>query len=504
MRFAFSSCLVLALLGCGAGGQPPAQAPAKAAAGADVQVERVAPPSASQAKDATRLGLSILLGPEGDPAIFRDQRRLTLGRGTARVSLRGVPSDLDTGQVAVRSLTAGAKLELVEFRAYTGALTPRGLLEPYLGREVVAYVWDDPSKRDVAHRATLLGLSNDGPIVAIDKETRVLSFGRVAVPKLPDNVRAEPTVELLLASDREVQDVELTYGSKQLKGAMVYQVVRAPGAATALLVGLVGLLNENETPIPDAMVSLTSEPTVPTQFGTPGKDSDSITTFVRMPAAVALGGGEKAMVRLFGPAEAALTRKVVLEGPGFPVDGGPEEYGNTSVRAVLDAALTLGAVLSPSGMIPGTAHLFERAGTEPPRAYGTAGARPLPGARGLRMDLGSEDKYPTKRRMLGKKNLGRCTFETSWDVSVSNPTEEPLPIEDVEPVSGKYEVLDSSIPASAKEHDHFAFAFTVPPTGEAHVKFRVRTSSCVTVRRRYWGPSFGKSSSWASPTKGGS
>ncbi len=503
MRFVLSCCAaVLAVVGCG-GATPAPSAPAKVAAGPDVQVERVSPASGAQAKDATRLGLSILVAPEGEPAIFRDQRHLTLGRGTARVSLRGVPSDLDSGQVTVRSLTTGAKLETVEVRAYAGALTPRGLLEPYLGREVVAYLWDDPAKRDVARRGTLVGLSPDGPIVAIDNETRVVSFGRVAVSKLPDNVRVEPTVELLLTSDREVQDVELTYGTKQLKGAMVYQVVRAPGAATALLLGSVGLLNENETPIPDAMVSLTSDTTAPTQFGTPGKETDSLTTFVRMPAPVALGGGEKAMVRLFGPTEAGLTRKVVLEGPGFPVDGGPEEYGNASVRAVLDATLAGAAVLSPSGMIPGTAHLFERAGTEPPRAYGTAGARPLPGARGLRVDLGSEDKYPTKRRMLAKKNLGRCTFETSWDVSVQNPTEEPLPIEDVEPVSGKYEVLDSSIPPSAKEHDHFAFAFTVPPTGETHVKFRVRTSSCVTVRRRYWGPSFGKPS-WSSPSKSGS
>jgi hypothetical protein len=501
MRYSGQLLVSLLLLACGGGAQPAARVPsgAKGAAGPDVQVERV-PASTSAKTDATRLGLAILVGPENEPSIFRDQRRLTLGRGAVRVNLRGVPSDLDTGQVTVRSLTAGAKLELVEFRAYTAALTPRGLLEPYLGKEVTAYLWDEPSKRDVARQATLLGLSPEGPIVAIDNETRALSFGRVAVPKLPDSARAEPTVELLLSSDRDVQDVELTYGSKQLKGAMVYQVVRAPGAAAAQLVGLVGLLNENETPVPEAMVSLTSESTAPTQFGTPGKEADSLTTFVRMPTAVALGGGEKAMVRLFGPTEATLARKVVLEGPGFPVDGGPEEYGNTSVRAVLDAAVA--SVLSPSGMIPGTAHLFERIGTEPPRAYGTAGARPLPGARGLRVDLGSEDKYPTKRRMLSKKNLGRCTFETSWDVTVSNPTEEALPIEDVEPVSGKYEVLDSSTPAIAKERDHFAFAVTVPATGEVHIKFRVRTSSCVTVRRRYWQPSFGKP--WGSPSKSGS
>jgi hypothetical protein len=297
-----------------------------------------------------------------------------LGRGTARV-LREVPPDLAIGQVTVRTLTDGAKVELVESRVYTGALTPRTLLQPYVGRDVVAYVWDDPSKRDVARPATLLGLSDDGPIIAIDKETRVLSFGRIAVPKLPDNVRAEPTLELLLSSDREVEDVEITYGSKLLRGSMVYQVVRAPGAATAQLAGLVSLSNGSETPVSDAMLSLTSESTTPVQFGAPGKESDSLTTFVRMPAALTLGGGENVVVRIFGP------RRTTSRSPSRCR---PRERRASSSacarRAVSPLGATTGDRPSPAGVTRGAvresaAYDWRRRGDAPLRGDVRCGER---------------------------------------------------------------------------------------------------------------------------------
>jgi hypothetical protein len=76
------------LVACGCGGAPPAPATAKASGGPDVRVEQVSTAAAPKSPNATRVGLSALVGPEGDFAVFRDQRRLALGRGTARVSLR--------------------------------------------------------------------------------------------------------------------------------------------------------------------------------------------------------------------------------------------------------------------------------------------------------------------------------------------------------------------------------------------------------------------------------
>jgi hypothetical protein len=313
----------------------------------------------------------------------------------------------------------------------------------------------------------------------------------------------------LLRAQGAVPQIELTYTTRLVKTAVEYQLVRATGAATAELVGLVGVSNETGAPLVRADLTLTSAASETSKFAAstaaPSPPSSAVpTTSVHLPAPLTLGRGERSLTRLFGPREVSLTRKVIFEGRGLPFDGAPDEFSNASVHAVLDARVAGAEPLSTHGMIPGRAHLFERSASAPPHAYGTAVARPLPGALGLRIDLGDENKLPSKRRLTQKRTLGRCTIETAWEVTITNPTEEALPVEDVEPVDGKYELLDSSVPPIAKEVDHFAFGLTLPPNGEVKLKFRVRTMSCVVQRSHYWQPSWGKPSWSSSPSKGAS
>ena len=502
----------LAFVTQGCSPPPPPPASPSGSTTEQVKVEHVATADAP-APDKQRGDLDVLVGPENEPVVFRDVRNVTLAPGLSRITLPGVPSDLEAGHVGVRAPGSKGPLELVEMRPFGGTLTPQRLLEPYLGKPITAYVWDASKSVEVGKAATLLGLTPEGPVVAVDGAVRVLTYGRVAVPALPPTLRADTAVELLVRATSEAPRVELTYTTRLVKAALEYQLVRPQGSANAELVGLVGVANETGATLEKAQVSLTSDASETAKFAGPGGSSAAPalsgsaavpTTSLRLPNVLTLAHGERALVRLFGPREVALTRKVIFEGRGLPFDGTPEEVGNASVHAVLDARVTNGEVLSQTGMIPGRAHLFERAGNAPPHAYGTAVARPLPGAMGLRIDLGDENKLPSKRRLTQKRTLGRCVIETAWEVTLTNPTEEALPVEDVEPVDGKYEILDSSMAPIAKEVDHFAFGATIPANGEIKIKFRVRTSSCVMQRSQYWRPSWGKSS-WAnSPSKGGS
>ncbi len=496
----------LVLLACGArhkAANAPAPSASSSAGGSAVQVERV-PAEGTTNTDSSRLGLQVLVGPESQSVVFRDRRKLNLGKGGLRLSLRGVPQDIEPASVSLRTLTKGAELRLVDVRFYDGKVTPNNLLSPYLGKPVSAYLWDTPSAGEQKREAVLLGVAPEGPVVALDQQTRVLDFGRVAVPKLPDGLRAEPTLELLLTSDRDQQEVELTYSSKLVKAGMEYQLVQVPGTATAELTGVLGILNETGVPLVDAILQLSSDADQPTEFASseagaePAATTAPSTTEVRLTEPVTVAAGERVILRLFGPTSTTLTRRVVLEGPGLPIYSSEGDWSVTQ-RAVLDAESVEKVPLSSTGMVGGRTHLFERDEANPPRTYGTAAARPLPGAQGIRVDLGLENKYPARRRLLGRRNLGRCVADTSWEVIVSNPTEAPLLLEDVEPVTGKYQLLDSSVPPRAKEVDHFVFGLTVPPSGEATLKFRVRTMGCVPARRHYWQPSWNQS--WGKANK---
>jgi hypothetical protein len=106
----------------------------------------------------------------------------------------------------------------------------------------------------------------------------------------------------------------------------------------------------------------------------------------------------------------------------------------------------------------------------------------------LRIDLGDAKQSEIVRRLTGLRNLKRCVTESSWEVNVTNPTEDTMPFEDVEPVSGDYTILDSSLPATAKEKDYFGFGFSVAGKSTVRLKFRVRVTSCVESMSRpgYW------------------
>lgn len=492
----FPAFLAIGALACGS----PAPRPATPdGSGATVQVEKTQPAAAPV---EGRRSLHVALGLHDEAAVFRDQRALKVGVGNMRLAVRGVPTDLENSYFALRSLTSGAKLDVLESRPYTAPITPEAILSSNIGKPVTAYLPDAATGKDAKRSGILLGVSAEGPVVSVDGEVRLASYDRLSIAALPEGLRREPSVEFLVRSDREEQEVELVYTSKQVKGAMEYHLVRAPRATTAQLTGVAAIVNESSSPLVNATFSLSQEKLQPSLFAAAdGKSADaereaaeakSLTTFVRLLTPMTINAGEKTSFRVFGPSDVNLTRKLVMEGVGFPTNNGPDEYGNSSMQSVLDARTVNGTAISSQGMLPGRAHLFERADAEPPRSYGTSPARPLPEAKGLRIDLGREDKFVTHRKLVAKKTLGRCVVETSWDITVSNPTDEATPLEDVEPVSGKYELLDSSVPPIAKELDHFAFQLMLPPNGESRLKFKVRTLSCVTERRSYWNQNWSK------------
>jgi hypothetical protein len=83
---------------------------------------------------------------------------------------------------------------------------------------------------------------------------------------------------------------------------------------------------------------------------------------------------------------------------------------------------------------------------------------------------------------------------------VTNPTEEAIPFEDVEPVAGDYTVAESSLPVTAKEKDYFGFAFPVEGKGSVRLRFRARVTSCSEVvgQRGYWYGKAGPKPGWSS------
>jgi hypothetical protein len=338
----------------------------------------------------------------------------------------------------------------------------------------------------------LVGVGSDRALVRVNGDVSSVELERVALVDAP----AAPTLEAVVRGETADVDVELTYSTALLKSAVSYRLVRAIGTTHAWLDGYATIANETGVDFTQGSITLTADVPALRDFsqgaaaaakGAPAAD----TAAIRFPSPLSVPSGRTVATRLFGPSEVTLTRRIVVEGPGLPIYAGsePGEMGNASVRAVVDATTVSPGKLSPMGMLAGSTDLFEGdlQANDPPRWFGDTISRPLPGGVGLRTDLGDERHFEARRRLVSIKGLGRCVTDSSWEVVVTNPTEEAIPFEDVEPVSGDYVLLDSSLPAIAKERDYFGFGFPVDGKATVRLKFRVRVTSCVdTGRRGYW------------------
>jgi hypothetical protein len=494
---------VLALGGCGPGGavataRPPA---APTAAGMHAAPSPVAAPAAggasTAADDVHRQALFVRVGQGTVPAIVRDVRQIGARAGTSTLLFRALPLDFDGRGVALRALRG--RLDVVDVRT-SGSLTAEALLRSHVGKRVRVQRQDTDG--GPWEEGTLVGVAPPRALVAVSGEVSLVLYEHVALTGAP----ADATLETTATTDAGTVDVELTYATTQVRSAVGYRLVRSAGTGKGALAGEATITNDTGIDLPNAAFTLTADAPALGDFAQTNAAAktavppSSDTTTIRFASLLSIPSGRAVSTRLFGPSEVALTRRTVIEGPGLPIYGGTQagEMPSTSVRAVVDAVSVAGGKLSPPGMLPGTTELFEgdAQSSEPPRWYGSTVSRPLPGAVGLRTDLGDERQFETQRRLLAIKGLGRCVSESSWEVSITNPTEEPIPFEDVEPVTGDYTVLESSLPATAKEKDYFGFGFPVAGKTTVRLKFRVRVTSCVEVGRRggYWytGKSWGK------------
>jgi hypothetical protein len=205
-------------------------------------------------------------------------------------------------------------------------------------------------------------------------------------------------------------------------------------------------------------------------------------------APVNLAVDAEARFPVFANRDVTLSRKLVVEGPGLPKDYSPGEVSSSGIQAVLDAETADAKPVSDQRMVRGESDLYQKGGA----FFGAATARPLPGGLGLRVQLGADQGMEVRRKLLSRRVIKRCVTESSWELRLHNTTEAAIIFQDVEPVSGEYEILESSSPAIAKESDHFAFGGTLAPNAEQKLTFRVRITGCEAEAPRYWS-GYGKS-----------
>ncbi len=140
-----------------------------------------------------------------DLALVREIRQVELPQGDFSFEFRDVPSRINPVTLLVSS-SGATGLELYEQNYEFDLMSPDKILQKYVGREL-SWIQEDGTRRT----GTLLGMSN-GPVYRVDEEIVFDMPGRLALPDLPENLRARPTLVWLAHTGRGgATEVETSY-----------------------------------------------------------------------------------------------------------------------------------------------------------------------------------------------------------------------------------------------------------------------------------------------------
>ncbi|MBS0409993.1 MAG: DUF4139 domain-containing protein [Proteobacteria bacterium] len=211
--------------------------------------------AATTAQAAEAPGLSVTIY-NADLALVQDVRQLDIGKGRQRLEFKEVSSVIKPETV---SLTADG-ISIVEQNFDYDLLTPSKLMEKAVGQQVRIVRTNPGNGQEVTETATVLA-ANDGVVLKIGDRIEVLRDDgvptRVIFDKVPENLRALPTLSVTVDSDHAAsRPATLTYLTSGLAWKADYVALFDEKAGKLDFQGWITLTNQSGVSYRDAFTQL--------------------------------------------------------------------------------------------------------------------------------------------------------------------------------------------------------------------------------------------------------
>lgn len=418
-------------------------------------------------------------------ALVREVRNIDLPSGDFTLEYREVPSSIQPATLLVEA-DSRAELTLYDQNYEYDLMTPDKILEKYVGRDV-SWIQEDGSR--ITGR--LLGL-NGRPVYQVDEEILFEVPGRLALPDLPANLRARPTlVWNAHARQSGKARVEASYLTGGLNWHCDYVMQLDRAGTSAGMQAWVTLDNQCGTGFAGAKLQLLAgdinrvRPAMVKRADAEFTDSMMATAAPRfqeeslydyhlytLDRPTDLKDKQTKQVSLFDRAGVKVVRHYLLEGNPRYFRGYDllQDYGKIKVIYSFENAEDnrLGLPM-PAGVV---------------RIYGlsSSGGRQLlgedridhtPQDETVDLTVGTAFDIVAERvREYVEKVSDRITRNTNR-VTLRNHKDEDIVVDVREPIGGQWEVLESTFPAKRISASELSFSVPVKAHKEAVLKYRV-------------------------------
>lgn len=426
----------------------------------------------SEAADRSLLELTVY---NHDLALVRETRTLDLPKGRSSVEFRDVPAQVRPRTLIVEP-ESRAPFRIVEQSYEFDLMSREKILEKYVGR-TLNWIQEDGSRVE----GTLLGMAQ-GPVYSVDGEVVFEVPGRLALPSLPADLRARPTlvwrVDAPKAGKRKVDVSYLTGG---LEWSADYVLQLDDGGGRGGLQSWISVENRSGAAFAEArLMLLAGDVNVVREQVMPVMAKGMRAEMAMADHAVSEESvGDYHLYTV--PGTTVLKDKEIKQISLFQADGVPVrkayrlEQGREKVDVVHifrnDEASGLGLPL-PAG----TVRVYGRSDSGARQLLGEARIDHTPKNEELELRTGRAFDLTAERTRTADRKRGERSRETTWRIELRNASERTVTVEVRESAGGEWTILKSTHEAETIDASRFRFDVTVPASGEAVLEYTVLSS----------------------------
>ncbi|MFT7698434.1 MAG: hypothetical protein ACI8S7_000246, partial [Candidatus Krumholzibacteriia bacterium] len=403
--------------------------------------------------DRTSVDLTVY---NHDLALVREVRQVTLPKGDFPFEFREVPARINPVTLLVAS-TGGTEFSVYEQNYEFDLLSPDRILAKYVGREV-SWLQEDGSRIT----GTLLGVNN-GPVYQVDGEIRFAVPGQIALPELPDNLRAKPTLVWSANTQKKGDaEIEVSYLTNGISWHADYVLQLNPEGTEAGLQAWVSVDNRSGALYQDAKLLLVAgdvnqarprheELVAYSMADNVAAKSSNFTEeslydyhLYTLDRATTLKDNQIKQISLFEASGLSVERVYRLQGGSHYFRG----VGPRTGKSKIDVSYTFANEAENQLGMPLPAGVF--------RVYGVsqAGSRQLigedridhtPKDEKVELQVGQAFDIAAERVRSDSKRLADNLYRHTFEITLRNHKDEDVIVEVLESVGGYWEVVEESM-----------------------------------------------------------
>jgi len=429
-----------------------------------------------------------------DLALVRDARQITLAAGRQSLAFREVSARIRP-QTA---LLAAPDLQVLEQNFEYDLLSPKSLLDKYVGREVMLVKTHPTTGEEVLEKATVLSTAG-GVVLQVGDHIESGVPGRLVYPDVPEDLRDRPTLTMLVDNREEKpQQAVLSYLTGGLSWHADYVAELAADDTRLDLSGWVTLKNESGATYRDAKLKLVA--------GDVNRIADQLQTrrkargMVLAEAAPAAGMTEESMfeyhlyslarpttirekqskqVALMHAADVQVQKEFVLQGRDYYYSSRAGDLGRRmKVGVFVELKNTRQAGLGkplPAGVM----RVYKRDSSDSLQFVGEDRIGHTPENETVRLKLGDAFDVTADKKQIDFKKLSGFSrysyaFESAFEIVLKNGKDEAVSVRVLEPVPGDWQIVEESVPHKKETSGIAAWQVQVPAKSSTTLNYRVQ------------------------------